>query len=68
MELLSKFKTKNYKGKFVFLKDKYFEDFPDSNLCKNKTLHNGKGMRPFFYVTEETTGKNYIYNIIEVLE
>jgi hypothetical protein len=42
-----------YKGKFVFLKDKYFEDFPDENLFRPKTHPDGKISRPFFFVFYE---------------
>ena len=44
---------KKYKGKFVFLKDKYYEDFSDKNLLREKTHPDGRISRPFFFVFYE---------------
>ncbi len=37
-------------GKFYFLKDEYFYDFPDDKLMKNKEIIDGKSHgRPCYY-------------------
>ena len=43
-------------GSFYFIKEEYFEEFPDSNLMKNKEIINGvKHNRPAYYSFLDTT-------------
>ncbi len=47
-------------GRFYFLKDKYFTDFPDKNLMQNKEFINGEEHnRPCYYSFQELNSGIY---------